>query len=377
MNHTLVNTPGGLLEVAEALRGAQRLYLDTEFESGRSGTRLCIVQIATDDGAIHLVDAIALRDLSPLAAPFSAPGVEWVLHAGKQDVALLNEALGIEGPDLIFDTQIAWALLSAETQVGLAYLLNRTLGIRPSKGHQTDDWLRRPLPQQQLDYAASDVEYLAELRQILGGKLKALDREAVVDAASQETIFGGGANPREDPPLTLQSFRNAWQLDGPGLAALNWMVRWYNSLSAHERQGAPKRKALVSIAARLPDTRADLLRIKGVPRGWASRVGNSFTRGLAAAAAGPAPKIDLQPKPYAQFELMWLDAWLAHLRAELCEALQVAPELVMPSWLMKNARAHISQTGDYRGASGVFTGWRAGLIEAGYQRFCDETLPPG
>jgi len=117
-----------LAELCRALRGAEILFLDTEFESNRSGTELCLLQVS-DGREVFLVDAIAIRDLTPLAAPFES-GALWVLHAGQQDVMLLGERLKLRTRPRVFDTQIAWSLSTVEHSVSLAYAQFRALGLR-------------------------------------------------------------------------------------------------------------------------------------------------------------------------------------------------------------------------------------------------------
>ena len=63
----------------------------------------------------------------------------------------------------IFDTQIAEALLGGEYSVGYQGLVEKKLGIQVDKGETRSNWLRRPLTDSQLKYAASDVEFLIDL----------------------------------------------------------------------------------------------------------------------------------------------------------------------------------------------------------------------
>src|SRR5688572_29900282 len=152
-----IDTQADLREAAQRLTAEKTLYLDTEFDSGRAGTDLCILQIS-DGKTVYLIDALRLGSLVALAPAFAAPDCIWVLHAGQQDVDLITASLRMESRPRVFDTQVAWALLSVEHSVSLAYLQYQVLGIRGGKGYQVDDWKRRPLPPAQLSYAASDVE---------------------------------------------------------------------------------------------------------------------------------------------------------------------------------------------------------------------------
>src|SRR5450755_3122328 len=90
----LIASAAELPGLNDALRAAETLFLDTEFESNRSGIELCLLQISTGT-EIFLVDAIALRDLTPLAGSFQESAL-WVLHAGQQDVMLIGDRLKLK-----------------------------------------------------------------------------------------------------------------------------------------------------------------------------------------------------------------------------------------------------------------------------------------
>ncbi len=62
-------------------------------------------------------------------------------------------------PSQVFDTQIAAGFIGMSNP-SLAALYERVLGIRVAKGHRLTDWLARPLDDNQLVYAAGDVEHL-------------------------------------------------------------------------------------------------------------------------------------------------------------------------------------------------------------------------
>src|SRR5438309_7794245 len=88
-----------IAEAAAVAQRAGRLGIDTEFMSeGRYRALLCLVQVAVADPEgegdpdIYLIDSLARVDVAPLAALLGDPSVEIVLHAGRQDVAILRRA---------------------------------------------------------------------------------------------------------------------------------------------------------------------------------------------------------------------------------------------------------------------------------------------
>src|ERR1700739_651036 len=91
-------TSKDIAAAASMARAHGRIGIDTEFMSeGRYRALLCLVQIVVDDpGAegglrIELIDTLDHAvDVTPLAALLAAPELEVVLHAGRQDVAILK-----------------------------------------------------------------------------------------------------------------------------------------------------------------------------------------------------------------------------------------------------------------------------------------------
>ena len=93
-----------LEQVAGRARASGRIALDTEFMGeGRYRTLLCLIQLAVPDGhpdnpeRIELIDPLE-QDLdgAPLAAMLADPAIQTVVHAGRQDVALVRRRFATE-----------------------------------------------------------------------------------------------------------------------------------------------------------------------------------------------------------------------------------------------------------------------------------------
>ena len=97
-----------------------------------------------------------------------------MIHAAQQDLDVLTHAAGAV-PRRMFDTQIAAGFAGYGTP-SLVSLLQGEVGVSPAKGDRLTDWLRRPLSDDQMQYAAADVEYLLEVHDRLGAKLSASGR---------------------------------------------------------------------------------------------------------------------------------------------------------------------------------------------------------
>ena len=377
--YRLVEDERGLADAVSVLEseldpsspGPQPLYVDTEFESGRQGIRLCLLQLSLGH-SIFLFDALRLPTLAPLGPLLSRPNLLWVLHAGLQDLRLIEQEVGT-APNQLLDTQVAWALLGPEYSVSLAYLEYKVRGIRADKGHQADDWVRRPIPRSQLDYAAQDVAHLPAIFGHIRERLLDLDRLDIAIAASLATL-----SPEPEAPrlLGIGSFRNAWQLSPEGLTALASLVAFHNELSPDEQGAIGEPKVLMSLAARLPKTKDDLVRIKGVNRSLAERHGARILALIQSARErGPAASVVLEPPAYGSFEEHRLDAWITTLRAEVCTTLSVAPELALPNRLTRRMLDAYA-SGGIPALLGGLSGWRQGLLKAEVARFCERRPPP-
>ena len=98
-------------------------------------------------------------------------GVEVVLHAGRQDVALLRRVWGTRLTN-VFDTQIAAGFAGLRAQLGYEPLVHEMLGLRLNKSASFTRWDARPLSPEQLRYAEEDVVHLLALADALQARLR-------------------------------------------------------------------------------------------------------------------------------------------------------------------------------------------------------------
>jgi ribonuclease D len=138
-----------IAEVADRAREAGVLGIDTEFMSeGRYRPLLCLVQLAVpngDDSRVELIDPFNRPAAKPLAEVLADPDVEIVMHAARQDVAILRRTLATEVRGL-FDTQLAAGFAGLSASLGYGALLDQLLGVKLKKGEGFTKWDRRPCP---------------------------------------------------------------------------------------------------------------------------------------------------------------------------------------------------------------------------------------
>ncbi|SRR5579885_2631355 len=130
--------------------------------------RLCLAQLSAGDGTAHLVQfAPGAYDAPNLRALLADPGIVKIFHFGRFDIAMLRQYLGVLATP-VYCTKIASKLARTFTdRHGLKDLCRDLLGVELSKQQQTSDWGAPTLSDEQLRYAAADVEYLHALRRRL------------------------------------------------------------------------------------------------------------------------------------------------------------------------------------------------------------------
>ena len=145
--------------------------------------RLCLVQLSSGDGNAHLVQiARAPADAPNLKALLGDPDVLKLFHFARFDIAVLSHAFGVM-PAPLYCTKVASKLARTFTdRHGLKDLCKDLLGADLSKLQQSSDWGAKTLTQEQLDYAASDVLYLHELKQKLDAMLAREKRDGLAGA---------------------------------------------------------------------------------------------------------------------------------------------------------------------------------------------------
>lgn len=258
-----------LAALAEGASDAGRLALDTEFVGeGRYRTLLCLIQLAIPEGAqagerILIVDPLEQElDAAPLVALLESPRVQIVVHAGRQDVALVRRRFGCEVRN-IFDTQVAAGFAGLGAQSSYESLLKALLGLRVAKSASFTRWESRPLSPEQLAYAREDVVHLLELASELERRLAGLGR---LQWAREECEALERSSDERDLAAIFERLPRIAGLGGQSRAVARELLRWRERTA--ERQDRPVQSVLsdatlVEIARRRPSSRSDLTRIRG------------------------------------------------------------------------------------------------------------------
>ncbi len=156
--------------------------IDTEFRrTTKDNMRLALLQV-NDGEEIYLIDTILIGDPEGHASFLFSEYVTKVIHSCKEDLeAVYSWTKKVMAN--IFDTQIANSFLDGEFTIGYQGLVEQELEITLEKNETRSNWLRRPLSDSQLKYAALDVEYLIHLYEL---QKEALSKTSKLDWLYQD-----------------------------------------------------------------------------------------------------------------------------------------------------------------------------------------------
>lgn len=217
------------------------ITLDTEFvRVSTFHPKPGLVQIGVKSKAF-LIDPLVGLDLQQLGNRLSHR-VTSILHAAQEDYEVLFRLTG-QLPGLVFDTQIAYALLNTKISPSLSTLASDLLGKKISKQETRSDWTRRPLSNAQRQYAKEDVLVLEPMYEILSEQLEKTGRldwmheemQSIRDRNTSILVDG-------DLEAQIHKFGNAWRLSPAGMSRLVHLVKWREK--AARRFDKPRKQIL-------------------------------------------------------------------------------------------------------------------------------------
>jgi ribonuclease D len=346
-------------------RAAQRFGIDTEFVGeGRYRTLLCLIQVVVaDEQGLDVVVLDTLdeqTELQPLAELLADPQIEVVVHAGRQDVALLRRCAKTE-VTRIFDTQTAAGFAGLSAQAGYDTLLREVLGVRVQKTASYTRWDRRPLDAEQLAYAREDVLHLLDLASELARRLADGER---LGWALEECRYLEGVSDVRDVDVAFARLPRINSLTPGARAIAHELLAWREQVAEHQDRPVStvlNDAALVELAKRAPRTPEQLDQVRGVNPGSLRRRGSDLLAAIARGGARePIPVEAERREPSSALDAPQIALAEAFVRARALEA-GLAYELIA-------ARADLSaivscaRCGNGDPDVRTLTGWRRELV---------------
>jgi ribonuclease D len=289
--------------LAERAAAQGRIAIDTEFVSERRyQALLCLAQVAVPDpGApdgvrTEVIDPLGddPPDPAPLARVLADPAVEVVVHAGRQDIAILRRVWSTEVRG-VFDTQLAAGFLGFGNQEGYESLVRKVLNVRLKGSEGFTKWDRRPLTAQQLEYAADDARLLLALGTEIERRLRERGR---FDWAREECLALEESTDERDPERIYERLPRLGRLNERGRAVALELVRWRESVARSMDRPASyvlPDQALIELARSAPLDRHGLEQIRGLPAQTFHRRADRLLEAIARGHERPPPPPPPQP----------------------------------------------------------------------------------
>ena len=190
---TLIQTLEDLIFLNEELLKCPYVAVDTEFRrTTKDNMKLALMQV-NDSSEIYLIDCLQIKEPRETCSFLSSPDPKKIFHSCREDIEAIYSWTN-KGVLNIYDTQIANSLLGGTYSISYQGLVKEKIGLKVSKDQTRTNWLKRPLTEAQLNYAASDVYYLIDLYRLQReefsktNKLEWLEEESNKDSALDSFI---------------------------------------------------------------------------------------------------------------------------------------------------------------------------------------------
>ncbi|CUA85719.1 ribonuclease D [Chelatococcus sambhunathii] len=264
----LIATTDALAAACARLAKFPFVTVDTEFlRETTYYAKLCLIQMASPAEAV-LVDPLAEdMDLAPFYALMADTNVVKVFHSARQDIEIIWQG-GSVIPTPLFDTQVAAMVCGYGDSVSYEQLVNDLAKARIDKSSRFTDWSRRPLSEQQLAYALSDVTHLRTVYAALHADLAESGRESWLD--EEMAVLTAPATYDTHPEDAWQRLKG--RIKKPKEAAVLMEIAAWREREARSRNVPRSRimkdDALIDIAVHAPTTPEALGALRSVPNGF-------------------------------------------------------------------------------------------------------------
>ena len=176
--------------VKETLEEEKYIGIDTEFNWRNTYfPELSLLQISTSS-KILLIDCLKCKKLGFLNNILEDKAKKIIMHSSRSDTTVLNTNLKIKLNNC-FDIQIAEKFINGGEIKNYGFIVAKYFGYELDKSETNSNWLKRPLTNKQLEYAADDVNFLIPIYKKQLKELKKLKKEKeVISEFKKESLLG-------------------------------------------------------------------------------------------------------------------------------------------------------------------------------------------
>ena len=371
MSFIIINSDASLATMVEACQAQAAIALDTEFiRTDTFYPKPALLQIY-DGHQVYLIDPLAISDFTPLKYLFNDTSTIKVMHSCSEDMEVFARLLQCY-PQPLVDTQIAASLVGMDFSISYQRLVETVLDKQLDKGETRSDWLRRPLSDKQLSYAADDVLWLLDIFDYLQQRLTALGRYSWLQEECADLLER--AQQPVDHDVYYLKIKSAWRLGPCALNALRALCAW------REREARGKNvprsrivsdASLVELAKIRPGNKAALAKITDMRHATVRHYGERIIELLNNAEAMPSEQWPAAIQPKNSLELRKTLKKLKQRVAEYAQKLDI-PEGMLAR--KRDLEAYVAASN--RSSELLGRGWRsevfANALEPIVQRYVEQ-----
>ena len=161
---SLITTSNEITNLCNKLKNEKFICVDTEFIREKYYyPKLCLIQIGDTKGNGWAIDPLIKNiNLKPIYKLFIKESMTKVFHAPRQDIEIIFNLIN-KVPKPIFDTQSAAMACGYGDSVSYENLVKDIVGKKIDKSIRFTNWEKRPLSNNQIKYAISDVTHLSKI----------------------------------------------------------------------------------------------------------------------------------------------------------------------------------------------------------------------
>ena len=176
--------------VKDSLEKEKYIGIDTEFNWRNTYfPELSLLQISTSS-KILLIDCLKCKKLEFLIKILEDKTKIIIMHSSRSDTTVLSTNLKIKLHNC-FDIQIAEKFINGGEIKNYGSIVAKYFGYKLDKSETNSNWLKRPLSNKQLEYAADDVNFLIPIYKKQLKELKKCKKEKEVISEFRKEILLG------------------------------------------------------------------------------------------------------------------------------------------------------------------------------------------
>lgn len=167
-NFSFIKNNNELDQFIAKIKNKKKFFFDTEFERRTTYKAIISIIVISDGKNIGIIDCLEKNiNFKKIFKFLNKKKITLVIHSCRQDLeiflSLVKKILFT-----VFDTQIAALFNGYSEAPSYKKLVHDLCGIDLDKSLQKEDWLKRPISNERINYLINDVYYL----EIIFNKLK-------------------------------------------------------------------------------------------------------------------------------------------------------------------------------------------------------------